>query len=130
MSKQLAPPLPYMQLQTALRRHMPYAIFHMAYGIWKTIMPQSISLIAYFAPPATPSELLQAKVVNLNEKARTFPPSNAATSLTVNVHVPFPFCPLNAASGLAGLNEPVKGAPAGEMPWINAVALSSSTVLQ
>src|SRR5262245_9134491 len=87
-------------------------------------------LCPYFPTPATASELLQVKVVKANENARTFPPSNAATSLTVKVHVPFPFCPLNAASGLAGLNEPVNGAPAGEMPWINAVALSSSTVLQ
>jgi hypothetical protein len=93
-------------------------------------MPQDISLIAYFAPPATASELLQVKVVKASENARTLPPSNEATSLTVNVHVPFPFSPLNAASGLAGLNEPVQGLPAGEMPWINAVAPSSSKVLQ
>ena len=70
-------------------------------------MPQSVSLIAYFPAPATPCGLLQAKVVKANENARTLPPSNEATSLTVNVQVPFPFCPLNAASGLAGLNEPV-----------------------
>ena len=86
---------------------MQYFICLMKYGIWKTTMPQNISLIAYFVPPATASELLQVKVVKANENARTLPPSNEATSLTVNVHVPFPFCPLNAASGLAGLNDPV-----------------------
>jgi hypothetical protein len=48
-------------------------------------------LCPYFPSPATASELLQVKVVKDNENARTLPPSNEATSLTVNVHVPFPF---------------------------------------
>ena len=58
--------------------------------------------------------------VKVSEKARTLPPSSGKTSVTVNVHVPFPFCPLNAASGLAGLNDPVQGAPAGVMVWIKS----------
>src|SRR6185503_3433347 len=87
-------------------------------------------LCPYFPTPAEASELLQTKDVNDNENARTLPPSSGTRSETVNVHVPFPFCPANAESGLAGLNDPVQGAPTGVMAWINAVAPSSSTVLQ
>ena len=76
----------------------------------------SLSLCTYFPTPAEASELLQTKDVKLNENARTLPPSSGTRSETVNVHVPFPFCPLNAESGLAGLNEPIQGAPAGVMP--------------
>jgi hypothetical protein len=50
---------------------------------------------------------VQVTDVKVSENARTLPPSAGKTSVTVNVHVPFPFCPLNAASGLAGLNNPV-----------------------
>ena len=50
---------------------------------------------------------VQTMFVKVSENARTLPPSAGKTSVTVNVHVPFPFCPLNAASGLAGLNDPV-----------------------
>ena len=50
---------------------------------------------------------LQVTDEKVSENARTLPPSAGKTSVTVNVHVPFPFCPPNAASGLAGLNDPV-----------------------
>src|SRR5262249_17903708 len=89
-----------------------------------------LSTCPYLPIPATACDPPQPKVVNLNENARKLPPSSGTASVTVNVHVPFPFCPLNAASGLAGLNDPVQGLPAGVMAWINAVAPSSSTVLQ
>jgi hypothetical protein len=51
--------------------------------------------------------VVQEIFVKVNENARTLPPSAGKTSVILNVQVPFPFCPLNAASGVAGLNEPV-----------------------
>jgi len=74
-----------------------------------------LPLCPYLPTPAEARELLQTKDVKDNENARTLPPSSGTRSETVSVHVPFPFCPLNAESGLAGLNDPVQGAPAGVM---------------
>jgi hypothetical protein len=71
------------------------------------VSPSSCPLCPYFPTPAAASELPQLKVEKANENARTLPPSRSATSSTVNIHVPFPFSPLNAASGLTGLNNPV-----------------------